>query len=85
MRWNHLVPEPGEPLPTEISHLTLAELGWRDFFGRLVSAEEDRTCVPVRVASVHRGMVSVLGVEKFMPLPGHFSAEIYTILPGTRI
>lgn len=73
---NHLVPKPGEPLPTEISHLTLAELGWQDFFGRLVSAEEDRTCVPVRVASVHRGMVSVLGVEldasvsSVIPVPG---------------
>ena len=72
-RLNHLVPEPRPQLPIEISHLTLAELGWRDFFGRQVSAEEDRSCVPVRVASVHRGMVSVLGVE--------LDASVSSVLP----
>ena len=39
----------------------LAQLGWRPFFGNQVSAEEDRGCQPVRVMSVHRGMVTVLG------------------------
>jgi ribosome biogenesis GTPase len=33
----------------------LAQLGWKPFFGDQVSAEEDRSCQPVRVMSVHRG------------------------------
>ena len=40
---------------------TLLQLGWRPFFSKQVSAEEDRRCQPVRVMSVHRGMVTVAG------------------------
>jgi ribosome biogenesis GTPase len=40
---------------------TLAELGWKSFFSDQVSADEDRTCRPVRVMAVHRGMVAILG------------------------
>jgi ribosome biogenesis GTPase len=40
---------------------TLLHLGWRPFFSKQVSAEEDRSCQPVRVMSVHRGMVTVAG------------------------
>ena len=40
---------------------TLLQLGWKPFFNKQVSAEEDRTCQPVRVMSVHRGMVTVAG------------------------
>ncbi|MES2904924.1 MAG: ribosome small subunit-dependent GTPase A [Pseudomonadota bacterium] len=40
---------------------TLPELGWKPFFSDQVSAEEGRACQPVRVMSVHRGMVTVLG------------------------
>ena len=40
---------------------TLSELGWKPFFARQVSADEKRRCRPVRVMSVHRGMVTVLG------------------------
>jgi len=40
---------------------TLPQLGWKPFFSEQVSAEEDRGCQPVRVMSVHRGMVTVLG------------------------
>lgn len=40
---------------------TLLQLGWRPFFSKQVSAEEDRSCQPVRVMSVHRGMVTVAG------------------------
>jgi ribosome biogenesis GTPase len=41
--------------------LTLAQLGWRCFFSEQVSAEESRSCQPVRVMSVHRGRVTVCG------------------------
>ena len=64
--------DPPSPTPTPLS--TLAELGWRAFFERQVGAEENRSCVPVRVASVHRGMVSVLGVG--------LDASVSSILPG---
>lgn len=40
---------------------TLAELGWKLFFSQQLSSDEDRSCQPVRVMSVHRGMVAVLG------------------------
>ncbi len=40
---------------------TLLQLGWKPFFNTQVSAEEDRRCQPVRVMSVHRGMVTVAG------------------------
>ena len=39
----------------------LLQLGWKPFFSRQVSAEEERGCRPVRVMSVHRGMVTVQG------------------------
>ena len=42
-------------------HSTLPQLGWKPFFSEQVSAEEGRRCQPVRVMSVHRGMVTVLG------------------------
>ena len=41
----------------------LGQLGWKLFFSKQVSAEEDGSCQPVRVTSVHRGMVTVLGEE----------------------
>lgn len=43
---------------------TLDQFGWKSFFSKQVSAEEDGSCQPVRVMSVHRGMVSVAG-ERF--------------------
>lgn len=42
---------------------TLLQLGWKPFFSKQVSAGEDGRCQPVRVMSVHRGMVTVLGKE----------------------
>jgi ribosome biogenesis GTPase len=45
----------------EVLHSTLAQLGWNSFFSEQVSAEEDGRCQPVRVISVHRGMVTVAG------------------------
>ncbi len=39
----------------------LLQLGWKPFFRKQVSAEEGCKCQPVRVMSVHRGMVSVVG------------------------
>ena len=45
----------------EEPHPTLSELGWKPFFRAQVSAEEGGRCRPVRVMSVHRGMVTVQG------------------------
>jgi ribosome biogenesis GTPase len=45
-----------EPIDT-----TLLQLGWKPFFSEQVSASEDQACQPVRVMSVHRGMVTVAG------------------------
>jgi ribosome biogenesis GTPase len=42
-------------------NLTLAQLGWRRDFSDQVAGEHDRGCQPVRVVSVHRGRVTVLG------------------------
>ncbi|HEX8388961.1 MAG TPA: GTPase RsgA, partial [Sphingomonas sp.] len=57
----------------------LARLGWRPFFDEQVSAEEGRSCRPVRVMSVHRGRVTVAGdgFEDSIPsgLPGRGGAE----------
>ncbi len=41
--------------------ITLAYLGWKPFWSEQVSAEESIASQPVRVMSVHRGRVSVLG------------------------
>jgi ribosome biogenesis GTPase len=60
-------------MQSEISNLTLAELGWRGFFSRQVTTKEDRTCLPVRVMAVHRGVVSVLGAE--------LDASVASVLP----
>jgi len=54
----------------------LLQLGWKPFFGGQVSAEEDRTCRPVRVMSVHRGMVTVAGEG--------IEGSISSSLPGPR-
>jgi ribosome biogenesis GTPase len=43
------------------SDLTLGQLGWRSFFAKQVSVEQSQNCQPVRVMSVHRGRVTVLG------------------------
>ena len=45
----------------ESPNSTLRQLGWNQHFSNQVSAEEDRSCQPVRVMSVHRGMVTVAG------------------------
>ena len=42
-------------------NLSLPELGWKPFFSEQISVEEGHRCQPVRVMSVHRGMVTVLG------------------------
>ena len=47
--------------PMKAMNLSLPELGWKPFFSEQVSAEERRRSLPVRVMSVHRGMVTVLG------------------------
>lgn len=40
---------------------TLFELGWKPIFSEQLSGEDDRDGQPVRVLSVHRGMVTVAG------------------------
>jgi ribosome biogenesis GTPase len=41
--------------------LTLFQLGWKPSFAGQLSADDELRCEPVRVMSVHRGMVTVLG------------------------
>jgi ribosome biogenesis GTPase len=59
----------------EALNSTLPQLGWKPFFSKQVSAEEDSRCQPVRVMSVHRGMVTVLGegfedsISSGLPVP----------------
>lgn len=48
---------------TEAPDHTLGQLGWKPFFSEQVSAEETRSCQPVRVMSVHRGRVTVSGED----------------------
>ncbi|MDH7975186.1 ribosome small subunit-dependent GTPase A [Sphingomonas sp. AR_OL41] len=45
----------------ETSDPSLAQLGWKPFFSEQLSAEQRSHCQPVRVMSVHRGRVTVLG------------------------
>lgn len=49
----------------------LRQLGWRPFFSRQVSADEHRRCQPVRVLSVHRGMVTVTGGDLDESIPSN--------------
>ncbi len=57
----------------------LAELGWKSFFSGQVSDEQRENCQPVRVMSVHRGRVTVMGegFEDSVPsgLPAQEGAE----------
>jgi ribosome biogenesis GTPase len=63
-------------MPIDVPDSALLELGWTPFFGTQVSEDEDRRCVPVRVMSVHRGMVTVAGggfedsIASTLPAPG---------------
>ena len=63
-------------MPSQDPGLPLPELGWKPFFSSQVSAEEDRRCLPVRVMSVHRGAVSVLGER--------LDASIPSVLPRSK-
>jgi ribosome biogenesis GTPase len=55
---------------------SLLELGWKPYFAEQVSPEEHGMCLPVRVMSVHRGMVTVRGegleqsISSSLPVPG---------------
>lgn len=63
-------------MPSEGSKLTLQELGWNLHFSDQVSAEDQLACLPVRVMSVHRGMISVVGEG--------LEASIKSILPASK-
>ncbi|MEP7008414.1 MAG: ribosome small subunit-dependent GTPase A, partial [Sphingomonas bacterium] len=52
----------------------MEELGWSDFFSEQVSAEEARSCHPVRVMAVHRGQIAVAGAG--------FQHSITPYIPG---
>jgi ribosome biogenesis GTPase len=60
----------------EALSFTLAQLGWKPFFRDQVTAEEGCRYQPVRVMSVHRGMVTVSGegleesISSNVPKPG---------------
>lgn len=43
--------------------LTLADLGWRQFYNQQFEADELETTIPVRVISVHRTGLHVLGTD----------------------
>jgi ribosome biogenesis GTPase len=60
MRISQAIPRSAAAM-TETLDLNLAQLGWRSFFSEQVSAEDSRGCHAVRVMSVHRGRVTVLG------------------------
>lgn len=47
--------------PVELPGLGLRQLGWKPFFDEQLSAEERDGCLPIRVMSVHRGMVTIAG------------------------
>ncbi|WP_353230045.1 ribosome small subunit-dependent GTPase A [Novosphingobium sp.] len=53
----------------------LAELGWKPFFSAQVSADEGHTCLPVRVMTVHRGMIAVAGAGLECTIPSHLPAS----------
>jgi ribosome biogenesis GTPase len=59
----------------ETSDPTLAQLGWRPFFSEQVSAGQSHNCQPVRVMSVHRGRVTVLGEGFEDSISSSFPAE----------
>ncbi len=63
-------------MPRDERKVSLRELGWKAFFSSQLSAEDDRKCLPVRVVSVHRGMVNVLGDQ--------LDASISSILAVSR-
>ena len=48
-----------------MSQRPLTDLGWRPFFAAQVSPDESHACLPVRVMSVHRGMITVAGEDGF--------------------
>lgn len=60
----------------DTTNFTLAQLGWKAFFSDQLSAEQRLACQPVRVLSVHRGRVTVLGegfedsIASTLPIPG---------------
>jgi ribosome biogenesis GTPase len=60
---------------TEMRDPALAQLGWRPFFSEQVSAEECDRCRPVRVLSVHRGRVTVLGDGFEASIPSSLPAQ----------
>lgn len=41
----------------------ISQLGWKPFFATQLSDDDRRRCEPVRVMSVHRGMVTVMGEQ----------------------
>lgn len=63
-------------MPLEAPDPDLFQLGWKPFFSAQLSAGEVVSCRPVRVMSVHRGMVTVAGegfdgsISSSLPEPG---------------
>lgn len=68
---------PGQDLTPqiEVPVLKLHQLGWKPFFNEQLSVEERDECMPVRVLSVHRGMVTIAGerlaetISSTVPMP----------------
>lgn len=62
--------------PAQPSRSSVIQLGWKPFFSKQVSAEEEGRCRPVRVMFVHRGMVNVAGDE--------FEDSISSSMPSSK-
>jgi ribosome biogenesis GTPase len=59
----------------DTSGRALTQLGWKPFFSEQVAAEDSLRAQPVRVMSVHRGRVTVLGEEYEGSIPSMFPAR----------
>ena len=62
-------------MPVDTIDPALAELGWKPFFSAQVSADEVQTCLPVRVMTVHRGMIVVAGAGLECTISSHLPAS----------
>lgn len=60
---------------TKAFDFDLAQLGWRSFFSEQVTAGESRGVQAVRVMSVHRGRVTVLGEDYEGSIPSSVPGE----------
>ncbi|WP_408588989.1 ribosome small subunit-dependent GTPase A [Novosphingobium sp.] len=56
-------------------HPTLDDLGYTAHFSAQVSAQDELTCLPVRVMAVHRGILAVAGADLEGMVPSHLASS----------